>query len=305
MRILLGYDGSKFAEAALGDLHRAGLPSDAEVIILCAVDMFDVAASDEDTAGVPPQIAQAVEQRQVRLEEALAEARDVAERGASRVRSAFPSWTVSAEAVADSPGWAILKRAEGFGGQPWRADLIIVGAAGHSAVGRVFFGSVAHKVLTHARCSTRIARAGRVSDEGPIRLLVGVDGSDDSHAAVAAIARRTWPEGMECRVLTVADFRMRMSLILCTPPLPPAAHAERLAREAAEILGAAGLQTTTLAREGEAARCLVSEAADFDADCIFVGARGLGRVERFLLGNVSSSVAMRASCSVEVVHPAT
>jgi hypothetical protein len=40
------------------------------------------------------------------------------------------------------------------------------------------------------------------------------------------------------------------------------------------------------------------------ADCIFVGARGLSQVERFLLGSVSSAVAARASCSVEVVRPA-
>lgn len=301
MRILVGYDGSDLVNAALADLHRAGLPPHGEMVVLCAADML--AGPPEGLIPVQPYLADAVKQWHARVEEALAEARSTAEQGAARLRRDFPRWTILAEAVADSPGWAILKRAEGFEGQPWRADLIVVGAAGHSAIGRVFFGSVAHKVLTHARCSTRIGRVREAADDSPIRLLIGVDGSEDSRAAVAAVARRNWPAGTECRVLTVADFRMRMSLALCMPPMSPAVRAERLAREAAETLGAAGLQTTTLAREDEAARCLINEAADFDADCIFVGARGIGRVERFLLGSVSSSVAMRAPCAVEVIHP--
>ncbi|XVJ59664.1 MAG: universal stress protein [Tepidisphaera sp.] len=38
------------------------------------------------------------------------------------------------------------------------------------------------------------------------------------------------------------------------------------------------------------------------ADCIFVGARGVRGLERFLLGSVSAAVAMNAHCTVEIVH---
>jgi nucleotide-binding universal stress UspA family protein len=47
---------------------------------------------------------------------------------------------------------------------------------------------------------------------------------------------------------------------------------------------------------------LCSEAENLMADCIFVGARGMGRLERFLIGSVSLGVAARAHCSVEVVR---
>jgi nucleotide-binding universal stress UspA family protein len=47
---------------------------------------------------------------------------------------------------------------------------------------------------------------------------------------------------------------------------------------------------------------LCGEAEDLMAHCIFVGARGMGRLERFLIGSVSLGVATRAHCSVEVVR---
>jgi nucleotide-binding universal stress UspA family protein len=39
------------------------------------------------------------------------------------------------------------------------ADLIVVGAANRSALGRLFLGSVSGRVLTHARCSVLVARS--------------------------------------------------------------------------------------------------------------------------------------------------
>jgi nucleotide-binding universal stress UspA family protein len=47
---------------------------------------------------------------------------------------------------------------------------------------------------------------------------------------------------------------------------------------------------------------LCAEAESRDADCIFVGATGMWRIEGTLIGSVSSAVAMRAHCSVEVAR---
>jgi nucleotide-binding universal stress UspA family protein len=55
-------------------------------------------------------------------------------------------------------------------------------------------------------------------------------------------------------------------------------------------------------KDGEPKSLLIAEAKSWGADCIFMGARGMGRIERFLLGGVSSAVAARAHCSVEVVR---
>jgi nucleotide-binding universal stress UspA family protein len=70
----------------------------------------------------------------------------------------------------------------------------------------------------------------------------------------------------------------------------------------AEELRAAGLAPTPLVEEGDPKRVLVEEAERWAADCIFVGAKGHGALERILIGSVSAAVAARAHCSVEVVR---
>lgn len=73
---------------------------------------------------------------------------------------------------------------------------------------------------------------------------------------------------------------------------------------AAEELRSAspGLAVTPLVHEGDPKRVLLDAAEHWGADCVFVGAKGHSRLERFLLGSVSSAVAARAKCSVEVVR---
>jgi len=72
--------------------------------------------------------------------------------------------------------------------------------------------------------------------------------------------------------------------------------------EAVSKLNAAGLKTAVVVKEEEPKQLLVAEAESWGADCIFVGAKGMGRIERFLIGSVSSAVAARAHCSVEVAR---
>ena len=73
----------------------------------------------------------------------------------------------------------------------------------------------------------------------------------------------------------------------------------------ADKLRAAGLTASTVIRKGNPKHVLVEEAEEWGADSIFVGAKGVRGVDRFLLGSVSSAVAARAPCSVEVVRPKT
>src|SRR5262249_31001010 len=128
------------------------------------------------------------------------EAAAIAKRGANMVKSIFPGWKVSDEAVADSPGWGILNKTES-----WRADLIVVGAHGMSAAERILIGSVSRKVLSHASCSVRIARSDIAKNHTSPRLIIGFDGSSDAQIAVREVGRRIWPEHTQVRLITVVD----------------------------------------------------------------------------------------------------
>jgi nucleotide-binding universal stress UspA family protein len=78
--------------------------------------------------------------------------------------------------------------------------------------------------------------------------------------------------------------------------------ANAVAKSEAALRGA-GLIVSSKLIEGDPRETIVSEAESFKAHTIFVGARGLGRVERLLLGSVSNYVVTHAPCTVEVVRP--
>ena len=305
MKILVAYDGSECADAALADLKNAGLGEKAEVLVMSLADVL-MPPDDDAPAHVPAGIRLALERAQQKLDEAKA----MAKRAADQIRSSFPSWTVNDDAQADSPAWALLRMAD-----EWKPDLTVLGARGHSVFGgRLILGSISQRVLYEARCSVRIARTPVRNAGGPVRILIGVDHSDDSKAAVEAVCSRSWPMGSEVALLSVVDTVM----VVNTDPMQPSVsrwievaeeenwdEVRGLYDADAQKLRDAGLHAEVLVRRGSPADQLLEEANTWGADCIFVGARGTRGIDRLLLGSVSSAVAARAHCSVEVVRPAT
>jgi nucleotide-binding universal stress UspA family protein len=293
MKILIAYDGSECAESAIDDLKRAGLPRRAEAIVLTiAEELFPAPTS---IGGVETTFAESLLEKE---KDSLALAR----RARARIHQLFPGWEIQAEAGLGSPGSEIISKAD-----EWLPDLIVVGSHGRTALGELFFGSVSQKVVNEARCSVRVARGRIVEPDVPARLIVGIDGSEEADAAVEEIASRDWADGSQVRIVNSA-----WTIPSASDPGTAVNYAEWVAQEtqrvkkaaegAAEKLGAAGLKVSIVVKEQEPKALLCSEAEDLMADCIFVGSRGMGRLDRFLLGSVSLGVAARAHCSVEIVR---
>ncbi len=297
MKILIGYDGSECANAALDDLQRAGLPAEAEVTVLTATDVFIPPEISAEDAGepFPPDVPHGVKSAWERNKHQLEEAESLAAEAADILQSKFSGWKITPDVHAEMPHWAIiLKAAE------WNPDLIVVGSHGRSALGRMILGSVSQKVLYETRSSVRIARGRNIPVNTPIRLVAAADGSPDAEAMLDSICSRNWGKGTLVKLFTVAE------------PFPqyevePEAKMNRI-RDiqtlAEQKLIKAGLEVIPVVEEGDPKHILIREAKAWNADCIFLGAQGHRFLDRFLLGSVSSAVAARAYCSVEVVRQA-
>jgi nucleotide-binding universal stress UspA family protein len=307
MKVLIGYDGSPSADRALDGLERAGLPQRTEALVLSVADVFLPPSHAVPETPVASAFSEVIRKARERAREALREAQAHAVQAGKLVGARFPDWKVSVSACADSPAWAIIKKAD-----EWKADLVVTGAQGHSALGRLFLGSVSQKVLAEAPCSVRIGR-GPAREVDPLRLLLGIDTSPYAHAAVHEVATRLWPDHTEVRVAVAVDLKLITTIGLMDPALMPYTDGvslddqswiRRMAEASAERLRTAGLSASTMVREGDPRRVLLEEADSWGADCIFIGVRGSRTRERSLLGAVSAAVAARAACSVEIVRRA-
>jgi nucleotide-binding universal stress UspA family protein len=300
VKILIAYDGSACADAAVKDLRRAGLPEAVEARVLTIAEVLLPVFSKAPDADEPERAGES------RRLQAVRDAYDLANAAAQNVAAMFPKWTVTAHGRPDSPAWGVIKEADS-----WHPDLVVLGSEGRSGLSRLLVGSVSHKVLTQGNCTLRVARGRDVPVGSPIRVIVGVDGSRGSDLALQAVAARHWPRGTEVLLLAVTDAGMSTGLLsgpMAGEMVVLADQADQTARVRAAlerseaILRAKGLSIRSALDEGDPKRVLIQRAKDWPADSVFLGARGLSGVERFLLGSVSATVAMHAPCSVEVIH---
>lgn len=133
-----------------------------------------------------------------------------------------------------------------------------------------------------------------------MNILLAVDASSASQAAVDQLTARPWPAGSQFEVLTVVENPGFLTQGLATEELQ--ARAERLADAAATHLRSHQLQVKAVVAVGDPKAQILDHAAAMHADLIVLGANGLGAVERFLVGSVSRAVLRFASCSVALVR---
>ena len=291
MRVLLGVDGSQASDRAVSLVSNLAWPAGSTIDVITA-HPSPAAGSRTPGALLPLDLAR---ERENAVEVA---AQGIADDAARRFTA--PDLTVETRVVRDRASQAILDEAERF-----EVDLIVLGNRGHGAIASAVLGSTCLEVIDRSPRPLLIARRDRM-----VRILVGEDGSKCAAAAVDLLCRCPVFHGAGVRVLSVDDEETRWSpwergAARRESDMAAAvkAHAAReaLAEATASTFRGAGMKAEALVQDGSPAHQLVEAAADWDADLIVVGSRGLSGLERLLVGSVARAVLYHASCSVLVV----
>lgn len=145
-----------------------------------------------------------------------------------------------------------------------------------------------------------------------MKVLLAIDGSTCSDAAIEEVAQRPWPKDTELKIITAVEIPI---MVAAEPWAASADYFEELegtVRQAAKAVIDAAIvklgktaQTVKLSTEiiqGPPRQVIVDEADRWNSDLIVMGSRGLGAWNRLLLGSVSSAVVHHAKCSVEIVR---
>jgi len=146
-----------------------------------------------------------------------------------------------------------------------------------------------------------------------MRVLLALDGSPCSDAALNEVASRAWPPLTEVRILTAYELPLAPAPETWALPTDYFEELDRAARSHAEAVEHAGVvklaqsldpsvKVTGNILPGSPRSIILEEAERWAADLIVVGSHGYGAWHRFLLGSVSQAVVSHAKCSVEVVR---
>ena len=143
-----------------------------------------------------------------------------------------------------------------------------------------------------------------------MRLLIGVDESPFSAAAVEFVRGMRWPEGssvvvvsaVKSVVVAVPEAAMMMAESLEGLRREQMAAAARLVKAVEAELAAAGLVAESRAVDGDPRDVLVDACRTERADLVVLGSHGRTGLAKLVMGSVASHVVAHAPCSVLIVR---
>ena len=146
-----------------------------------------------------------------------------------------------------------------------------------------------------------------------MKILLAIDGSTFSDAAVKEVANKPWPAGSEVKIISVVEPPLLPTVETWVPPdnyieaLETAAEdqARSIIKRAADLVHKGQGDNLRIATDivlGHPKTAIVDEANSWGADWILMGSHGYRGLTRLLLGSVSQAVAAHANCSVGIVR---
>ena len=193
------------------------------------------------------------------------------------------------------------------------ADLVVTGSRGRGVIAATLLGSVAAEVATHAPCPVLVARGSTVT-----RLLVATDGSPSAEHIPDRLQAWGFFRELPADVVAVSisdtpTFELIVGLYTLGDDRLEAKRQDlhdryrRSAEAMAARLSDIGIPATAHLRTGDVAHEILRAARDQGADLVITGSRGLGALDRLLLGSVARNVLTHFGGSVLVMrepHPA-
>ncbi len=291
--ILVGYDGSDGANAAVELVGALASASGAPVLLVTAVP--DIRAVRSAWGALVLDSAADIDrdltaQAEATLAAPLARLRALGVRCDSLVARGRAPQVIASEASRVGAG------------------LVVVGSRGLGPIRSAVLGSVSQEVVDLARCPVLVARGPRIA-----RIILGTDGSPGAEAAERVLASLPIAGRVPVRVVSVAEVLRPLAT-----GIAPTLYAEalawqaeyeaearrqqlRVAEDAAERFRAAGIDAEASVHTGDPAAELLT-VADAPTDLVVVGTRGLTGMKRLALGSVARRVLHHAKASVLVTR---
>lgn len=287
-RIIVPLDGSKAAESAL--VYAAAIPGDRVVLLACLPAQNEF-LSRTVTGGEGSASRQLWASTNGYLEQQSGSLNRQGREVDLLVETGDPAEIILKTATAD--------------------DLIVMTTHGAGAGTRVVFGSVADRVVRHAVCPVLVVRGGdRPVIAAPIsRIVVPLDGSDRSEAAVPLAIELATDLGVPVRLLRALDISLLQEAVR-TGTYAAAANAgsvveiraaiEKSLDEQADAIRNLGVSATTAVLDGPAGRTLL--AAFETGDFVVMTSHGRGGFRRWVLGSVADKLVRGAIVPVLITR---
>ena len=221
---------------------------------------------------------------------------EVNQRAVDLARTFGLGLTVSGETVLGAPGYALVSVSH-------PDDLLVVGATSHQGHLTDMLGSVPTVVAHRAKCPVVVVHGGERRGPDLSRIVVGIDGSAGSEAALEWAIEETLRSDAELVLVHGWMYPYTGARTGISEPR------DEMRLDAMRTLESAALKVNELApavrhhsiiTEESPAKAIIDAAVD--ADLVVVGSRGHGGFVALLLGSVSRTVLQHSSRPVAVVR---
>jgi nucleotide-binding universal stress UspA family protein len=190
-----------------------------------------------------------------------------------------------------------------------QADLIVMGAQGHSAVGRMLLGSVSDSVATHAHCSVLVVRPDTSGGEAsspkkPLSMAMAYDSSPAAQEALAEISSLGLPADNALTLISVSpifDYMLAEGLaaVAVENEQAVAENMHRSLSELCEQLRATfGNVKGVVERGRHIGDTLVEVVAREACDLLVIGDAGHGLLHDWILGSTTKYVLRHSPSSI-------